>query len=399
MEYNLLSSLRKYRPRENQDPLENFITEAFAWLLKNNKNFSDSFLRKILIRLHPYSSSGLDLQLNLDCKWATQMNFGGIFPDMVAELNDGTLLVFEHKVWAQLHPGQLDSYKQFSSVKYSHSYLILITANESQHLQDPDLALCWRDVYTWTQEWLQSEEEKPDFIFLDFLNLLREEGLGPVAPVSHNSILSYYSARNFKEQVIDLVKQAAKRDWHQIDSRISIDNELRRGKVVYEMSGRVALLLLTNGCPSLTTGFILDWEGYHIPPILGVRSPDFSVFLRFSDFRNEYPNMEVYRDFVKILRTKIELLDDGWFFYDYLNDPQVSEKSSWLPIHIRKPMLELLCGTTNSEEQVDRFMQANELILTQILECQEFWKLREIFKQKSDIAESSNELAKPLDSE
>ena len=150
MEYNLLTSLRKYRPRENQDPLENFVTEAFAWLLKNNKKFSGFFLRKILMRLPTYS--GLNLQVGLDCKWATQMNFGGIFPDMVAELNDGTLLVFEHKVWAQLHPGQLDGYKQFSSTNYSASYLILITASESQHIQEPDLALCWKDIHLWIRD-------------------------------------------------------------------------------------------------------------------------------------------------------------------------------------------------------------------------------------------------------
>ncbi len=47
-------------------------------------------------------------------------------------------------------------------------------------------------------------------------------------------------------------------------------------------------------------------------------------------------------------------------------------------------MLELLRGTKDSEEQVNRFMQANELILNKILECQEFWEMREIFAQKPD---------------
>ncbi|MGB6013735.1 MAG: PD-(D/E)XK nuclease family protein, partial [Nodosilinea sp.] len=232
MEYNLLTSLRKYRPRENQDPLENFVTEAFAWLLKNNKNFSDFFLKKILMRLPTYS--GLNLQADFDCKWATQRNFGGIFPDMVAELSDGTLLVFEHKVWAQLHPGQLASYKQFSNANYSKSYLILITASESQHIQQPDLALCWRDIHIWIQEWIQVGEEKPEFIFQDFLNLLREEGLGPIAPVSYDAILSYFPARDFKEQVVDLIQQAEKRDWSLIDSRITVSGDIKKnGRVSY----------------------------------------------------------------------------------------------------------------------------------------------------------------------
>ncbi|MEM6502043.1 MAG: hypothetical protein AAF685_09415, partial [Cyanobacteria bacterium P01_C01_bin.89] len=39
----LLSSLRKYRPREGHDPLENFITEAFAWILRKHPDFSVFF--------------------------------------------------------------------------------------------------------------------------------------------------------------------------------------------------------------------------------------------------------------------------------------------------------------------------------------------------------------------
>ena len=383
MEYNLLTSLRKYRPRENQDPLENFVTEAFAWLLKNNKKFSGFFLRKILMRLPTYS--GLNLQVGLDCKWATQMNFGGIFPDMVAELNDGTLLVFEHKVWAQLHPGQLDGYKQFSSTNYSASYLILITASESQHIQEPDLALCWKDIHLWIREWIQSEEEKPEFIFQDFLNLLREEGLGPIAPVSHDAILSYFPARGFKEQVVDLIRQAEKRDWSLIDSRIIVSGDIKKnGKVSYDTNGRVALLIFSDGHPSLTTGFILDWERYLMPPLLNTRSPDFSVALRFLDFHDEYPDLQIYQRFVETLREKVSQLGDGWDFYDQLNDPQPTGKNRYFPIHIRKPMLDLLRGTTTSEEQVNKFMEANKLILTKVLECQELWEMRQFFAQKID---------------
>ncbi|MFH7245002.1 MAG: hypothetical protein ACHWZW_19370 [Spirulina sp.] len=71
---------------------------------------------------------------DLDYLWDTQVNFGGVFPDMVAKLPNEVMLVFEHKVWANLHPGQLDNYKQFSYENYSSFHLILITASESQHL-------------------------------------------------------------------------------------------------------------------------------------------------------------------------------------------------------------------------------------------------------------------------
>jgi hypothetical protein len=48
---NLLTALRKYRPRDNHDPLENFVTEAFAWLLINQPAFGRFYLGKVLHRL------------------------------------------------------------------------------------------------------------------------------------------------------------------------------------------------------------------------------------------------------------------------------------------------------------------------------------------------------------
>jgi hypothetical protein len=48
MATGLLESLRKYRPREGKDPLENFITEAFSWILNNHLYFSEFFLIEIM---------------------------------------------------------------------------------------------------------------------------------------------------------------------------------------------------------------------------------------------------------------------------------------------------------------------------------------------------------------
>lgn len=261
---------------------------------------------------------------------------------------------------------------------------ILITASESQHLQDPDLALCWKDVYMWIEDWIQSEEEA-NFIFLDFLNLLREEGLGPVAPVAHGGILAYYSARGFRDQVINLIQQAEKRDWSQIHPQISIHGFKKpNGKIFYDGNGRISLLIFDDGCPSLTTGFILDWEHYHTPPLLGAKSPDFAVMLRFTGkYPGKYFDLKVYQDFVGKLEKRIRLLGDGWIFYHHLDDDQISQKHKGFPIHIRKPMLDLLRGTESSEDQVNRFMKANETILKEILACQEFWDMRQAFVEEA----------------
>ncbi len=43
MKTGLLQAVRKYRPREGMDPLENFVTEAFCWVLNNNRELGSKF--------------------------------------------------------------------------------------------------------------------------------------------------------------------------------------------------------------------------------------------------------------------------------------------------------------------------------------------------------------------
>jgi len=50
METGLLESLRTYRSGEEKFPLENFLTEAFAWISNNHSDFSEFFLENTL---HP----------------------------------------------------------------------------------------------------------------------------------------------------------------------------------------------------------------------------------------------------------------------------------------------------------------------------------------------------------
>ena len=123
MKTDLLTSLRKYKVTDKQDPIENFITEAFAWLLKNYDDFSFFFIKEILEKLNS------DLVVSEKPNWSTQKNFNGFFPDMVCEFNNNSL-VFEHKAWTSLHENQLNNYKKHSNRVYNTSYIILITADK-----------------------------------------------------------------------------------------------------------------------------------------------------------------------------------------------------------------------------------------------------------------------------
>ena len=47
METGLFDALRRYSPRDGNDPLENFTTESFAWLLNKYPEFGEFFLRHL----------------------------------------------------------------------------------------------------------------------------------------------------------------------------------------------------------------------------------------------------------------------------------------------------------------------------------------------------------------
>ena len=160
----LLESLKKHR-------LENFITEAFAWILKNHSDFSKYFVVWIMAK----PNMELPEIDEKDCKWITQYNLYGVFPDMVC-LSNKNAIVFEHKVNADLSDNQLQKYKDCAAKKFGNSKVkvVLITAKSSQHSQNPDLALCWYDIYNLIDDWLQKNTDAvAKFIFKDFLKLLK----------------------------------------------------------------------------------------------------------------------------------------------------------------------------------------------------------------------------------
>ena len=62
---NLLLALSKYHPREGHTPLENFITETFAWLLRNNPAFTVEFFKELCEELSLSEESKIKIETQL----------------------------------------------------------------------------------------------------------------------------------------------------------------------------------------------------------------------------------------------------------------------------------------------------------------------------------------------
>ncbi len=380
METGLLESLRKYQPREGNDPLENFITEAFAWILNSYSDFAEFFLNEI--RAKP--NMQLQEMDGKNCEWLTQYNFDGVFPDMVC-LSNNYAIVFEHKAWSHLHNNQLKNYKDYAAKNFVESKIVLITASRYQHDQDPDLALCWSDVYELISIWLNKNDNAP-FIFQDFLRLLRSEGMGPPAPISHESIRYYYASVDIKKNIGNLIKRIKNETWSEnIDSDFELFVENKSRLAYGEAWGRMGLHLLNSWKPGLFVGILLDGDDHRTKPINATKGPDFCLIIDFdSSLHSQYPSNSHYIEFVNKLSKKVCDLQNGFQLYNHLADTKIKGKNKWHPIHIRKPMLDVFVGALTVEEQADVFYRtANELIKL-VTEEQSFWRLRNDCKKISN---------------
>lgn len=285
--------------------------------------------------------------------------------DMLADFGQFAL-IFEHKIWTYLSPGQLDKYRKYAelNLKFSQGYkLILITGLTRQHEQKPDLALTWSDIYKFLRNWLETKSD--DSLVRDFIDMLAEENLGPAAPVSYESIVSYFPVQSLEYNLKNITLRAAEADWSWVSERIGFhkDVPIPSNSVKYEKEyGRLGINVSTSWFPAIFIGTVLNSYPYKVQPSNYHLGPDFSLILGFDinkleKFEADFFNSEEYTK----LRSRLKQNSGTWNFQDQRFE--VPKPNRWHPLHLRKPLAEVLRGTITFEEQVDRFiLQGREVI-------------------------------------
>jgi hypothetical protein len=181
---NLFHRLRRYHGSPDREAGEDFLTEAFAWLVSKHPPLGHAFASDLAARAKWNEPIPSDAEV---C-WSTQVRTSNGIIDMVADVQSGPLLVFEHKVWAELREHQIEDYREVMEQQHpGRVKTVLITARKGQWTQNADVQLTWADVHGW----LSSANTPRVALRDDLLEYLRAEGLGPPAPVSHECILSF----------------------------------------------------------------------------------------------------------------------------------------------------------------------------------------------------------------
>lgn len=358
MSDSLFSALRKYPKSQELDPIENFITEGFAWLLRNKEPLARDFVDYLIAKL----PEPLTLAPTLP-EWKTQHTFPGGQIDMVADFGNFAF-IFEHKIWSSLKPGQIPKYHEYAktNLKWSQGYkLILITGSTRQHKQNPDLALTWSDIYKFLKNWVENKSN--DSLVRDFIDMLVEENLGPVAPVSYEGIINYLPTKLLEDSLKKITLRAAQADWRWVSDKIGFkkDAPIPCIPINYRW-GRLGLDILDGWFPGIFIGTLLDGSDYCVQPSNSHLGPDFCLILSFAI--DKWKTVEgdfFHSDEYTKLRSRLKANSGTWDFHDHRFE--ATKPNRWHPLHLRKPLAEVLRGTITFEEQVDRFiLQGHEVI-------------------------------------
>lgn len=373
---SLFTSLRKYRPRENSDPLENFVTEAFAWLLRKSPELGRFIIDHISERLQ---ADGKGFSCNGDVSWSTQENYDGCFPDMEARWQ-GMTLVFEHKVDASLHDGQLERYRSFHE-KYGNDYrLILITRHHYQHAQNPDIALCWYEIYSLIKSYIESNiTNDSSWVFQDFLHLLKVEGLAPAAPISHTAISLYQEAIGLQSQLVGLISRLSTHIWPMPNNYVS-EIKNKEGVIGIQFNRKNSDTGHVSWTPGVFIGFVINGSDHQINEHLkdGLKMClNLSIGEKFHKLYSDWPE---YTDLVKQMAEGVKSSKHSWVLYNHIEHTKPA--NAWHPLYITYPLLELFRGTEALKEQEDKFVcMANDAIDI-LLSCPAFQQLEHKLKQE-----------------
>lgn len=378
-----MSDAARVEPDERHDLLarlapggaENFITEAFCWLL-DRTGFGGFFLERL-------TDQGCTVRLTGDgSRWRTQetaSDGSAKRPDMVGGSADGSRgLIFEHKVNAKLDNGQLAAYRKFGESEFGigNFAIILITKSKSQWGQCPDCALLWQQVCEWLSTWLDDggpRDTIDEFATRSFLHLLETRGLGPMPPITPEELqdipVQLSVQRQARSRVDSLVKRirsltddaAESVVWREMvgGSEGTLPSGKNWGRCGLYLRGRESG---DSWDPGIFVGVMHD--GYdHGPPSVNANPGDGPVAcvilsVGIKRFSRGYRQHETYLALERAVRDRH--WDSGWTVYH-------GGRNSWHPITIYKPLAEVIDGQETAGEQVDAFVADVSLVAKEVL--------------------------------
>lgn len=350
---NLFKSLYTYRPRGGFSPSENFLTESFAYVLRNNHNLFKDYVFQICQEEIVYDDYSIETQKSF------QINDFIVYPDLTITFwNDKHkyLILCEHKWGSPLNISQLQNYRAVLD-KFNGYRLVFIGVDEFQKsgaLEICDKAFLWQDIFKLLQNY------QDDILIKELSEFLSFEGLCPREPFSNTNIQSYIFGKNIPDICKNFIKKLSQPQfkWDMLPKDIMNERCL-----CGERWGRIGIDFGKNHNKSenwipynLFIGFLID-EVDHKVKFVSNNSFDFMISFDLNptiEFRREINN-----DIIKSLHN---------LNLNIVIDTRDSLENKWRFLLIRKPLIEILKHSNNDIDQLNNVYEFCSKILLSIYE-------------------------------
>lgn len=258
-DHNLLINLFTWRPREDTNPAENFLTEAFVHTLRKNTLFRATLIETLVGRAVNPNSINIDTRAShADDEVGTT-----IFPDILIKglFDDDSpfTLVIEVKWGANYVQRQVERYSLIIENE-TNPFLVFLTArigdfrrasaDKSKFSNVSFRALLWETVYSTLVE---TAGDCP--YSKDFLGFMEHRDLNPGTPISQEMASAFIIAK----PIIDRLHRYTDKLLHEFDWSILPDEYRDIGSVrVKNRYGRVAMEFCPSWNGGITIGFLHD---------------------------------------------------------------------------------------------------------------------------------------------
>lgn len=376
---------------------EDFITEAFCWILQQ-EGVDDAFLEFLMGMRDQKTPCDTITRIvsgirEGEREWSTQeslrISSGVKRLDMICN-SETQKLIFEHKTWTRLHDNQLEDYREAGKKHYGEGNfaIILITARRHQEDQNPDLHFLWGDVYCWLKKWLRDNDDAPDtdagsanfkFVCCNFLTLLEKRGLGPMPPIEKRHFMAFKTKPDADEGMrrLKILLKDVRDRWRDVMAgELKANSKMLKPSELEDKWGRIGFNFLEGWHPGIFIGVLHHGGDHRVKLLDGENGPDACVILDMD--RSEHPEYWKnchYKGLVSQLTEKWPINGPSpWQAYHHLNEPR---PNNWHPVHIRRNLEDVLGGGRKSrEEQVDAFFEAVKEVVNFVEDSDDFWNLR-----------------------
>lgn len=362
MSESLFSRLFHYRESEKLSPRENFLTEMFAWMIGNLKQFGHDYVEFLMTKCENKTSFDSNksysvcVRTQVNVKYEEKDHFKNRFIDMVINTTGDMGFICEHKVDSEVRENQIQEYascqEQLNGSPNHKFKTVLLTKSTEQHTEKADISITWYDVYKYFSEKFNKGEYncKPEekIIIDQFLMYLTEVGMGKRETINANAVEYYCDAMKL-ETVLKSIFNDICTDvkWEEKFPRIKdflTDFDPFVSKETYSRNEirRLGIEFTRNWNPGLFAGVQMNNDD---DSLQSFDSPQLVVIIDCMEGKkSEHQNTKWFTS-VKDKQSKEEI-ETGFHI-------QTDSDNPWRVLILHKPLTEVLKGTRYEEQKKD----------------------------------------------